>query len=45
MCASVSITNSPTVRDHAGGNEMLRQEFRDLAVYGGAKDSVPGVTQ
>ena len=32
-------------RDHSGGNEMLKQEFRDLDVYGGARDSVPGATQ
>lgn len=35
----------PNVRDHSGGNEMLKQEFRDLSVYAGARDAVPGVTQ
>ena len=32
-------------RDHSGGNEILQQEFRELAFYGGAKDNVPGTTQ
>jgi hydroxyacylglutathione hydrolase len=32
------------VRDHSGGNEVLKQEFRDLVVYGGVRDTVPGVT-
>jgi hypothetical protein len=31
--------------DHSGGNEVLKNEFRDIAVYGGAKESVPGATQ
>ena len=33
------------LRDHAGGNEALKKEFKDLVVYGGAKDNVPGATQ
>ena len=32
-------------RDHSGGNEALKKEYRDLAVYGGSKESVPGATQ
>ena len=32
-------------RDHSGGNEVLLKEFPGLAVYGGAKDNVPGSTQ
>jgi len=31
--------------DHAGGNEALKRDFPGLAVYGGAKDNVPGATQ
>ena len=34
-----------SARDHSGGNEVLKNEFRDLAVYGGTKESVPGATQ
>jgi hydroxyacylglutathione hydrolase len=30
--------------DHSGGNEALKGQFKDLAVYGGARDSVPGAT-
>ena len=44
-CMSMVYCSVPSSRDHSGGNEVLKKEFRDLAVYGGARDSVAGATQ
>lgn len=35
----------PPLRDHAGGNVLLKRQYPDLQVYGGANENVAAQTQ